>query len=140
MEEELRKQAILRHVIGGEEPKAIYTELHRSKQWFFKWLKRYHTGSADWYEDISKAPLRRPQGTPHEERELILSIRKRLESERYAQVGVSAIKWELQKLGVGFPSDRTITRIIAREGLVKKNFVRTQGCGVSLFSGGAVLQ
>jgi len=36
MEEELRKQAILRHVIGGEVPKAIYTEISRSKKWFFQ--------------------------------------------------------------------------------------------------------
>lgn len=40
MEEEL-KEAILRHVMGGEVPKAIYTEIRRSKKWFFKWLKRY---------------------------------------------------------------------------------------------------
>ncbi|MBN2845456.1 MAG: helix-turn-helix domain-containing protein [Deltaproteobacteria bacterium] len=140
MEEELRKEAIRRHIIGGEEPKAIYTEINRSKKWFFKWLKRYRTGNTDWYKDISRAPVMRPRGTAHEEQELILSIRRRLESVRHAQIGVSAIKWELQKLGVHFPSDRTITRIIAREGLVKKNFVRAQGCGVSLFSGGAVLQ
>lgn len=140
MEEELRREAIRRHVIGGEEPKVIYTELHRSKQWFFKWLKRYRTGNTDWYKDISRAPVARARETSGEEKELILSIRKRLESERHAQTGVSAIKWELQKLGVDFPSDRTITRIIAREGLVKKNFIRTQGGGVSLFSGGVVLQ
>ncbi|MBW2637820.1 MAG: hypothetical protein JRC86_09920 [Deltaproteobacteria bacterium] len=140
MEEELRKKAILRHVVGGEKPRTIYTELHRSKQWFFKWLKRYHAGDTDWYKDISRAPMMRSRETPYGKQELILAIRKRLESERHAQVGVSAIKWELQKLGVHFPSDRTITRIIAREGLVKKNFVRAQGCGVSLFSGGAVLQ
>jgi len=46
-----------------------------------------------------------------------------LESQRYAQVGVSAIKWELTKLGVNFPSDRTITRIIKQEGLVKKLYM-----------------
>ncbi len=128
MEEELRKQAILRHIIGGEDPKAIYTEINRSKKWFFKWLKRYQTEEKDWYKDRSKAPLTRPNETKGEEKERIVSTRKRLESQRYAQVGVSAIKWELTKLGVNFPSDRTITRIIKQEGLVKKNCICAQRC------------
>ena len=128
MEEELRKQAILRHVIGGEVPKAIYTEISRSKKWFFKWLKRYQTGEKDWHKDRSRAPLTRPGETKGEEKERIVSTRKRLESQRYAQVGVSAIKWELTKLGADFPSDRTITRIIKQEGLVKKNCICVQGC------------
>ncbi len=128
MEEELRKQAILRHVIGGEVPKAIYTEISRSKKWFFKWLKRYKTEGKDWYKDRSKAPLTQPNETKGEEKERIVSTRKRLESQRYAQVGVSAIKWELTKLGVNFPSDRTITRIIKQEGLVKKNCICAQRC------------
>lgn len=128
MEEELRKQAILRHVIGGEKPKVIYTEINRSKQWFFKWLKRYQTGKKDWYKDRSRAPLTKPNETCKEEKKLIVSVRRQLESARYAQVGVSAIKWELTKLGVNFPSDRTITRIIKQEGLVKKNCICSQRC------------
>ena len=128
MEEELRKQAILRYIIGGEAPKTIYTELNRSKKWFFKWLQRYRTGEKNWYKDMSRAPMRRPRKTRQEEKELIIATRKRLEAERYAQVGVSAIKWELEKLGAHFPSDRTIARIIAREGFVKKNFLCRQGC------------
>jgi len=99
MEKELRKEAIFRHVIGGEEPKNIYTEINRSKQWFFKWLKRYQTAGQDWYKDRSKAPLTRPNETKGEEKERIVSTRKRLESQRYAQVGVSAIKWELTNWG-----------------------------------------
>ena len=53
------------------------------------------------------------------EKQLIVSIRMRLESDPFAQVGVSAIKWELTKLGLKFPSDSTINRILKR-GLVKK--------------------
>ena len=128
MEEELREEAIRRHVIGGEGPKTIYTEINRSKKWFFKWLKRYQTGEKDWYKDRPRAPLTKPNETCKEEKELIVSVRKRLESARYAQVGVSAIKWELTKLGVNFPSDRTITRIIKQEGLVKRNCLCAQRC------------
>jgi len=128
MEKELRKKAVLRHVVGGEEPKRIYTEINRSKKWFFKWLKRYKTGNEDWYKDRSRAPLTKPNETHKEKKELIVSVRKRLESEQFAQIGVSAIKWELTKLSIDFPSDRTINRILKREGLVKKNCICSQRC------------
>ena len=49
MEQELRKQAIQRYR-NHEQPKAIYTDLNRSKYWFFKWLKRYQSGDPDWYK------------------------------------------------------------------------------------------
>ncbi len=123
MEEENRKKAILRYLVEKEEPKAIYTSLNRSKKWFFKWLKRYQTGSMDWYKEQSRAPLRSPGEILQGEKDLIISTRKHLESEPYAQIGVSAIKWELTKLGMPFPSDRTIHRILKREGLVKKRLL-----------------
>jgi len=47
MEQELRKQAIERH-LKGESPKSIYRDLDRSKNWFFKWLKRYQSGEPNW--------------------------------------------------------------------------------------------
>ena len=59
MEQDLRKLAIERH-IKGESPKSIYTDLNRSKNWFFKWLKRYQTGDPNWYKSKSKAPKRSP--------------------------------------------------------------------------------
>jgi len=57
MEEETRKNAIFRYMVDGESPKDIYTNLHRSKKWFFKWLKRFQSGDSHWYEDQSRAPL-----------------------------------------------------------------------------------
>jgi len=46
MEQELRKQAIKRYR-DNEKPKSIYTDMNRSKYWFFKWLKRYQSGEPD---------------------------------------------------------------------------------------------
>ena len=43
MEREIRKTAIERY-LKGEDPKSIYNDLHRSKNWFFKWLKRFQNG------------------------------------------------------------------------------------------------
>ena len=139
MEEELRKQSVQRH-LAGESPKAIYTSLNRSKKWFFKWLSRYQSGAADWYKEHSRAPLTRPSGLDTAEKELIISTRSRLESSPFAQIGVSAIKWELHKLGLPFHSDSTINRTLKREGLVKKNTIFTQGGRVSVLYRSLVLQ
>ena len=126
MEQELRKTAINRY-LQDENPKSIYSDLGRSKNWFFKWLKRYKSGDPNWYKDQSKAPIRRPTALNKIEKQRIISVRQRLESQKFAQSGVSAIKWELSKSGHGFPSDRTINRVLKREGLIKKNFIRPQG-------------
>jgi hypothetical protein len=126
MEQEIRKKAISRY-LQGEKPVSIYTDLNRSKDWFFKWLSRYQTGDPNWYKDKPRAPLTRPTQTSEIEKQRIISVRKRLDSERFAQVGASAIKWELRKSGYSFPSDRTINRVLKREGLIKKNFLCSQG-------------
>lgn len=127
METELRKKAIQRYVQLREEPKVIYTDLKRSKKWFFKWLRRYQTGEKDWYKDQSRAPKSSPRRISHTDNQRIIEVRKKLESQLFAQTGASAIKWELNKSGFNFPSDRTINRVLKREGLVKKNFLRSQG-------------
>ena len=127
MEQELRKQAIQRYR-NNEKPKSIYTDLNRSKFWFFKWLKRYQSGDPDWYKDRSRAPKTRTTALSEIDKQRIISVRERLESQKFAQTGASAIKWELSKSGLNFPSDRTINRVLKREGLVKKNFLRCQGC------------
>jgi putative transposase len=126
MEQEVRKKAISRY-LQGEKPISIYTDLRRSKNWFFKWLKRYKSGDPDWFEDKSRAALGRPTQLSEIEKQRIVSVRKRLDSERFAQIGASAIKWELNKSGYRFPSDRTINRVLKREGLIKKNFLCSQG-------------
>ena len=125
MEQKLRKTAIKRY-LKGEPPKSIYTDLKRSKNWFFKWLKRYKSGEPDWYKGRSKAPIRRPTEISKIEKQRIISVRKHLESEKFAQIGPSVIKWELSKSGHWLPSDSTITRVLKSEGLIKKNFIRSQ--------------
>ena len=127
MEQELRKKAITFY-LKGEAPKAVYTELNRSKEWFFKWLKRYQSGDPDWYKGKSRAPRKQSAEISKIDRQRIISTRKRLESQKFAQIGTSAIKWELSKSGFDFPSDRTINRALKKEGLVKKNFVYSQRC------------
>ena len=125
MEQGLRKTAVNRY-LKGETPKSIYTDLKRSKNWFFKWLKRYKSGEPEWYKDKSKAPVNRPAAISKVERQRIISTRIHLESQKFAQIGPSAIKWELSKSGYSLPSDSTIKRVLKSEGLIKKNFVCSQ--------------
>ena len=125
MEQNIRKLAIDRY-LKGETPKSIYTDLNRSKNWFFKWLKRYQTGDSNWNKGRSRAPKRMPTAIGEIEKQRIVSVRSQLESQKFAQIGASAIKWELSKSGFDFPSDRTINRVLKREGLIKKKRVRSQ--------------
>lgn len=119
MEQELRKTAVERY-LKGESPKSIYTDLKRSKNWFFKWLKRFKSGQPQWYQDHSRAPIKRPTEISKIDRQRIISVRTQLESQQFAQIGPSAIKWELSKSGFSLPSDSTIKRVLKSEGLIKK--------------------
>ncbi len=51
MEEKIRKAAIRRYILQGETPNNICITLNRSKRWFYKWLRRYHTGGKAWNKD-----------------------------------------------------------------------------------------
>jgi transposase-like protein len=133
-EESLRKMAVQQY-LQGRSPVSIYNEMGRSKKWFFKWLQRYRSGHPEWYRDHSKAPHNRPHQTPTETHNLVKNTRVQLEANPYAQVGVSAIKWQCQGLGVTLPSDRTINRILKKEGLIKKNTLCPQGSTLPLFQG-----
>jgi transposase len=126
MEQKLRKTAVERY-LKGESPKSIYTDLKRSKNWFFKWLKRFKSGEPQWYQDNSRAPIKRPTEISKIDRQRIISVRTHLESQQFAQIGPSAIKWELSKSGFSLPSDSTIKRVLKSEGLIKKNFVCYKG-------------
>jgi len=125
-EEEVRRHAVNRYVYG-ETPKCIYKDLGRTKQWFFKWLKRYQSGDPNWYLSRSRAPKHQPREISKVTREQVIKIRERLQRQSFAQVGVSAIKWDLHKIGAALPSDRSINRVLRQEGLIKKKSIRSEG-------------
>jgi Homeodomain-like domain len=131
MDEETLRQMAITQYLQGKKPISIYRDLGKTKKWFFKWLKRYRSGDEHWYRDLSRAPLSQPHQTSSDTRKLILSIRNDLDSS-YAQIGVTAIRWEGQKLGISLPSDSTINRILKREDLVKKNSLSPERGRVSL--------
>jgi hypothetical protein len=131
-EENLRKMAI-EQFLQGKSPVSIYRDMGRSKFWFFKWLHRYQDRDPEWYRDKPKTPHGHPREISSEMQKLVRNIRIQLEEHPYAQIGTSAIKWEFEKLGITPPADRTINRILKREGLLKKNSLYSQRSGISLF-------
>jgi hypothetical protein len=133
MEEETLRKMAVKQYLQGKTAVSVYREMGRSKYWFFKWLHRYQSGDSNWYRDRPRAPRSHPRQISPQMRNLIVNIRTQLEEHPYAQTGTSAIKWEFKKLGVTPPSDRTINRILKREGLVKKNSLYPQRGGIPLF-------
>lgn len=117
-EEALRKTAIKRH-LDGESPRDIYTDLGRSKYWFFTWRKRFLEGRPDWFKEKSRKPKHQPTRVSREIRKQIVSIRKKLIAQPSEGIGVAAIKKRLAATGVTPPADRTISRILKQEGLVR---------------------
>ncbi len=132
-EETLRKMA-LEQYLQGKTPVSIYSEMGRTRPWFFKWLHRYRSGDPGWYKDKPQTPHGRPRETHPEMKKLVKNIRIDLEEHPWAQIGTSAIKREFKKLGVTPPSDRTINRILKREGLVKKTPYTLKGVEYSYFT------
>lgn len=119
LNEDLRKTAISRY-LQGERPSDICKDLNKSRTWFYKWLNRYKTGSSKWFKAKSRKPIHQPRKTPQAEEEVIINIRKRLESIKYAQIGANVIQWEMKKLGLSPLPIWTINRILKRHNLVKK--------------------
>ncbi|MBU1043934.1 MAG: DDE-type integrase/transposase/recombinase [Candidatus Omnitrophica bacterium] len=118
-EKSLRELAIKRYE-NGELPKAIYTSLNKTKQWFFKWLKRFQNEADDWSTDQSRKPHNSPNKTDPKMEQVIIAQRQSLEETLYAQIGADSICWQLRKKGTKLPSPATINRIISRNHLTRK--------------------
>lgn len=120
---EERKLAMRRY-LEGETPSQIYTSLHRSQAWFFKWKLRYQRYGLDGLHDLSKAPTHPAGQTAETLEQVIVNIRQqRTKRERaetkYALIGAVAIQKELRDLGYQPPAVRTIHHILVRYGLIE---------------------
>jgi putative transposase len=85
MEQELRKEAI-KCYLKGECPKSVYTDLKRSKNWFFKWLRRYDSGDSQWYKGNFRGPKTRTTALSENEKRRIIPTRIHLELQPLDQI------------------------------------------------------
>lgn len=118
-EQAVRREAVARR-LAGESPEAIGRSLGRTRQWVARWVRRYEPADPDWAAERSRAAHQIANRTPRELEAQVLSVRERLEANPWAQIGAEAIAWELSKLGACPPATRTIERILAREGKVRR--------------------
>ena len=117
--EKERQQAIERYVIG-QGPSAICASMSYSREWFYKWLRRFEAGDPDWFQNRSRRPQRNPTRTSRELEEQVVTVRQQLVAQGLFH-GDQAIRWELEDRGVHLlPSVRTIGRILARKGLTQR--------------------
>ncbi len=123
-----RLRAIERY-LKGESPTAISGSLGYSTQWFYKWLKRYQAGDADWFRDRSRQPHTSPGRTKWEIEEIVKMVRLSLYNEgRFC--GAQAIRWEMEDLSARpLPSLRTINRILSRAQLTHRRTGRYEPKG-----------
>lgn len=104
----------------GESPSAICASLGRSREWFYKWLRRFEVGEPNWFRDRSRRPHQSPACTSDEIEQVVIAVRRSLQSQDLFH-GAQAIRWELEDLRVEpLPSIRTIGRILARHGLTRR--------------------
>ena len=113
----------IRRDLEGEKPASIYTSLHHSRPWFFKWKRRYEVAGLEGLRDLSKAPNHQGEQIPEALEQAIVRIRHHREKRdcdetRYALIGAVAIHKELRDLGYAPPSVRTVHNILVRHGLI----------------------
>ncbi len=118
-EQKVRELAIQRYE-RGESPKDIYTSLNRTKQWFFKWLKRFKNGEPDWSNELSRKPHHSPKKIDQSMEQAVIEKRQELEQTLYAHIGALNISWSLCREKNELPSTTTINRIIKRNNLTRK--------------------
>src|SRR5918996_518524 len=115
----LRREAARRR-LAGEAPELIARDLGRTRQWGAKGVARYDPHDPGWADGRSRAPRRVARRTDAQVETQVLEVRKRLESNPWAQVGAPAIAWELEKLGAIVLPARTIEAILQRAGATRR--------------------
>jgi|GEM_PF-2367706 transposase len=122
-EEIVRKQAVELH-LKSVPVSTIADTLGKTRQWVHKWIKRYKTGSDDWYLSQSNAPKKPVSRISEDIEKTIVSIRENLKEQKYAQKGALNILYEFKRLNIVPPSMATINRVIQRNGLLGKGTKR----------------
>lgn len=117
---ELERRRAVERFRAGERPSAIAASLGYSTWWVWKWVKRAASGDVDWYKERSRQPHSSPSRVDSALEGQILQVRDRLQ-EQGCFHGAQAILWELEELGLrDLPSVRTVGRILARHGKVRR--------------------
>jgi len=117
--EDERRWAVAR-IEAGDSITTVAARLGRSRPWVYRWLARARDRETTWAEDRSHRPTRLARLTPAEVVEAVRLVRLSLYNQGLL-CGAQNIRWELDEPGVApLPAVRTISRILAREGLTHR--------------------
>ncbi len=119
-ERQLRRQAIGLSLRGWT-PSAILARIPRSRQWLWKWRRRFGDQRRGGLSSRSRQPRRAPTVYTPALRQVVVRLRRRLQRARVGLIGAATIQHELQRLDVlrPVPSTSTIQRILQRAGLTQ---------------------
>lgn len=133
MEKEIELYRILavERFKNGESPEMICASLGKSRTWLYKWIRRYRKHDDSWNQSLSRFPHSIQRRTPSEIEEIVKMIRFNLYNQGLF-CGAQAIRWELEDLGVKpLPSNRTINRILSRNGLTHRRTGKYEAKGTA---------
>ena len=116
-EQELRREAIRRR-LSGERRGMICQDLGRSPRWFDKWWAAFRHDPHTDFHDHSRAPRTVSSVTSPQLEQVVTSLRHHFEAAPHGLLGARAIRHQLHEWHVTpLPSEATIQRILARQGL-----------------------
>jgi len=123
-DEEILRQQAIELCLKGTAIVDITGKLGKSRQWVHKWLNRYKSGDDKWFLSLSNAPKKPVKAISEDIENMVVSIRKKLKDQKYAQKGALNILYEFERLNIKPPSLSTINRIIRRNGLIDRGTKR----------------
>jgi transposase len=99
-QEEILRQEAVRLRLQGVSIKSICEQINRSRQWVYKWLKKYEQSEeSQWYKSSSNAPKKNAIKTEDSLEQAIIKICRRLSSQSYVQKGAIGILYEFGDWG-----------------------------------------
>jgi len=116
------RQRAIQLRLTGESAQTICRVLHRSRDWFHRWWRRYRAKGPEGLFELTHINHHPRRLAPEVER-TILAIRERIESQthpgtRYSLIGAQSILAELEALHIRpLPSLRTVERVLQRHGV-----------------------
>jgi len=121
MNEVKKRKKAIELFLKGEQITRICNNFQKSRKWFYKWKKRYTLNpKGAWYIDQSRVPKKVPKRYSSKLEQEVVSARKKLDMDKYAQNGALSIHYELYNQGKQPPPIWTINRILKSQGLIKK--------------------
>lgn len=99
----------------------ILERIPRSRTWLSKWRKRFQENGSRVYDSMNKSPKQPSRKFTSLDRNLVLQVRKRLQSKKISLYHAKAVRQELaqSRLMKTLPSISTINRWLKEAGLIE---------------------